>query len=517
MWRNEMQISPFPAGYRGSGILLHVTSLPAPFGVGDFGPTAYRWIDLLSSAGQTWWQVLPLGPTGYGNCPYQLVTTFGLNPLLISPELLARDAFIEPDALPEMLPIESKIDFAKVSKSKRELIHHVWKLHRLTPRAEIIDEYERFQQDQQFWLNDYAKFECLRHKFQTGNFANWPIGIASRDANALAREVDQFADEYEVIRFGQFLAFRQLAELRDYAHAKGVHLIGDLPFFVSPESSDVWANPDLFQLDELYRPVYVAGVPPDYFSETGQLWGNPVYNWDAMKRANYKWWIERIRALLHQVDVVRLDHFRGFAAAWHVPAAATTALEGFWKPGPEGEFFHLIRQEFGGLPFLAEDLGEITSDVWGLRDEFHLTGMRVLQFAFDGNPENIFLPENYVTNTVAYTATHDNDTTLGWYEALNNRDRQYVRQYLRRRKLKSTDVAAELIWKVWFSDAALAMTPLQDLLNLGSAHRMNIPGIAEGNWMWRCQREMIPEDRLKWLAELTEKSGRCPVEIPFTE
>jgi 4-alpha-glucanotransferase len=314
--------------------------------------------------------------------------------------------------------------------------------------------------------------------------------------------------------FGQFLLFRQGERLKEYTRAKGVRLIGDLPFFVSPDSSDVWANPELFLLDEQRRPRFVAGVPPDYFSAQGQLWGNPVYDWDALRRTGYRWCIDRVRALLAHVDLIRLDHFRGFAAAWHVAAGAPTAQTGQWVPGPEAEYFRAVEKDLGRLPFIAEDLGLITPDVTALRDEFQLPGMRVLQFAFDGSPNNPYLPQNYVANTVVYTGTHDNNTTRGWFEELPDDQRQNLWRYVQQPASGSGDAAMDLLRLAWSSSASLALAPLQDLLGLGMEARMNVPGSVDGNWRWRATKEMLSAPAFEWLNDLTKTSHRSPVLQP---
>jgi len=309
----------------------------------------------------------------------------------------------------------------------------------------------------------------------------------------------------------KFLLFRQWERLKGHAHAKGVRLIGDLPFFVSPDSSDVWANPELFLLDQQHRPRFVAGVPPDFFSSQGQLWGNPVYDWDALRRVGYRWCIDRLRALLAHVDAIRLDHFRGFAGAWHIPAGAPTAQSGQWVPGPGAEFFNAVHRELGGLPFIAEDLGLITPDVCALRDQFRIPGTRVLQFAFDGHSDNPYLPDNYIPNTVAYTGTHDNPTTREWYEELPDPQRRIFWSYLKRPEGRSSDAAPALLQLAWSSAAALAIAPLQDVLNLGTEARMNVPGRAEGNWRWRCREDMLSVPEIEWLRDLTKSSDRSGV------
>jgi 4-alpha-glucanotransferase len=320
--------------------------------------------------------------------------------------------------------------------------------------------------------------------------------------------------ELEQVRLAQFLLVRQGEKLKDYAHAQGIRLIGDLPFFVSPDSADVWAHPEFFQLDECYGPKFVGGVPPDYFSADGQLWGNPVYDWEALRQSGYSWWIDRARAILAHVDLIRLDHFRGFSAAWHVPADATTARAGQWVPGPGAEFFSAVLRELGGLPFIAEDLGIITPEVRALRDQFQIPSTRVLQFAFDGDPANPYLPHNFPTNCVVYTGTHDNNTTRGWFEELPDGQRQNLWNYVKRPNGNGADAAAALLRLAWSSVAALALAPLQDVLNLGADARMNVPGRAEGNWRWRSTEEMLSTSAFEWLRDLTTTSNRLPAGRP---
>ena len=332
--------------------------------------------------------------------------------------------------------------------------------------------------------------------------------MVRRTPTALAQARRNLGDQVDQVRFAQFLAFRQAGRLKDHARSKGVRLIGDLPFFVSPDSCDVWANPELFLLDEQHRPRFVAGVPPDYFSAQGQLWGNPVYDWDAVRQTGYRWCLDRLRARLAYVDMIRLDHFRAFAAAWHIPIGAATAQTGQWVPGPGADFFVAAEKELGDLPFIAEDLGLITQDVTALRDQFRLPGMRVLQFAFDGKLDNPHLPRNYVSNTVVYTGTHDNSTTRGWFEELPQQERQYLRNYLNRQSIENREAASLLINLAWSSVASLAIAPLQDVLNLGNEARMNRPGRAEGNWCWRCTEDMLAPAAFQWLHDLTKSSKR---------
>jgi 4-alpha-glucanotransferase len=368
--------------------------------------------------------------------------------------------------------------------------------------------FEQFRHDHADWLDDYALFQALKVQHDGAGYLEWPEELVERRPAALARARRDLADPIDSIRLAQFLLFRQGQRLKAHARAKGVGLIGDLPFFVSPDSSDVWANPELFVLDERRRPRFVAGVPPDYFSAEGQLWGNPVYDWSVLRQTGYRWCIDRLRALLAHVDIVRLDHFRAFAAAWHVPVGAPTAETGEWVPGPGADFFHAVQRELNALPFIAEDLGSITPDVTELLDLLHFPGNRVLQFAFDGQQDNPHLPHNYVPNTVVYTGTHDNSTTRGWFEELPDRERQNVWSYLKRTAGEPAEIAWELIRLAWSSPAALAIVPLQDLLNLGAEARMNQPGRAEGNWRWRCTDDMLSEPIFQDLARLTKATNR---------
>jgi 4-alpha-glucanotransferase len=500
---------PFAPQYRASGVLLHVSSLPSPYGIGDVGPTAFAAVDRLQAAGQSWWQALPLGPTGYGNSPYQCLSSFAGNGLLISPDCLIDEGLLRASDCDEgrSLP-KNAVDYNAVIAFKYKLIEKAWSSFSAMRGSALRLSYDQFCLDQAHWLDDYALFRALKARHGGAYYLDWPAEFVRREPAALARARRDLAELIEQVRFAQFLLFRQGKRLREYARAAGVHLIGDLPFFVSPDSSDAWAHPDLFLLDEHHRPRFVAGVPPDYFSAQGQLWGNPVYDWEALRRTGYRWCIDRLRALLAHVDVVRLDHFRGFTAAWHVPAGAKTAQSGQWVPGPSADFFSAVKKELGTLPFIAEDLGLITPDVCALRDQFQLPGTRILQFAFDGHSDNPYLPHNYIPNTVVYTGTHDNATTRGWFEALPEDQRWNVWNYLKRPAGNSDEVAWELIRLAWSSVAGLAMVPLQDLLNLGAEARMNLPGSVEGNWRWRCTDEMLSTPVLDRLRVLTTSSNR---------
>ena len=500
-------IPPFPPEYRASGLLLHVTSLPSPYGVGDLGPSAFSWINHLHDAGQRWWQALPLGPTGYGNSPYQSLSSFAGNVLVISPAALISDGLLQASDCESHFPA-NMVDYDAVIPFRQRLLEKAWTNFKAGEREELRPAYDEFCARHAHWMDDYALFAALKAKYHGAYYLQWPAEVVQRHPNALVDARRELATQIDQVRFAQFLVFRQGDQLKNYAHAKGVSLIGDLPFFVSPDSSDVWANPELFLLDKQRRPRFIAGVPPDYFSATGQLWGNPVYHWDVLRSTGYRWCIDRFQALLAHVDLIRLDHFRGFAAAWHVPAGESTAQSGQWVQGPGAGFFQAVRTDLGRLPFIAEDLGLITPDVQDLRDQFEVPGTRVLQFAFDGNADNPYLPHNFVSNAVVYTGTHDNATTREWYEDLPDYQRQNLWGYLKRAPGEGAEAAPALLRLAWSSAAALSIAPLQDLLNLGRGSRMNVPGRADGNWGWRCPEDMLSAVAFEWLRELTKDSAR---------
>ena len=506
--RAPSSVPPFPPEYRASGLLLHVTSLPSPYGIGDLGSSAVSWIDRLHDASQSWWQALPLGPTGYGNSPYSSLSSFAGNVLLISPGRLVLEGLLQESDCESHFSAEA-VDYDSVIPFKQRLLETAWTNFKAGKHpVELWPAFDEFRSRQANWLEDYALFRALKTKYQGAYYLNWPAELVQRNQGALAEARRELASQLDLVRFAQFLLFRQADQLKEYAHSKGVGLIGDLPFFVSPDSNDVWANPEFFLLDEQRRPRFVAGVPPDYFSAQGQLWGNPVYNWDALRSTDYRWCIDRLRALLNHVDLIRLDHFRGFAAAWHVPAGAPTAQSGYWAPGPGASFLQAAQTELGRLPFIAEDLGLITPDVHALRDQFHVPGTRVLQFAFDGHADNPYLPRNFVPNTVVYTGTHDNATTRQWYEELPEDQRRNLWSYLKSAPGGSAEAASDLMRMAWSSPAALAIAPLQDLLNLGSEARMNVPGRADGNWRWRVREDMLSSKAFQWLRDMTESSKR---------
>jgi 4-alpha-glucanotransferase len=492
---------------RSSGILLHPTSLPGRYGIGDLGPVAHAWVETLARSKQTWWQILPLGPTGYGDSPYQSYSAYAGNPNLISPDLLARDGLVSPSDLENVNFAPGKVDFANVDKFKDWLLDRAWQSFRGGAGANLKPSFEAFQRDEASWLNDYALFMAIKGTRGGVSWYEWPAELIRREPAALDRARRDLADAVAAQQFRQFLFFRQWADLRGHAQRLGVKLFGDAPIFVASDSADVWANPHLFLLDRDRRPKVVAGVPPDYFSATGQHWGNPLYDWERMKADGYAWWIARIRANLRHVDLVRLDHFRGFEAAWHIPAAAKTAQTGEWVMGPASDLLGALKRALGGLPLVAEDLGLISKEVHALRDRFDLPGMYILQFAFGGAVEFRFLPHNHIRNAVVYTGTHDNDTTLGWWRGITENERQFLRKY---DPHVDEDAVWHLIRTAWASVADFAIAPMQDVLTLGPEARMNIPGTPSGNWTWRMTDEQMATPALGRLADLTELYYRQP-------
>jgi 4-alpha-glucanotransferase len=489
---------------RSSGLLLHPSSLPGPFGIGDIGPQAYRWVDTLAAAKQSWWQILPLGPTGLGDSPYMSFSAFAGNVNLLSPELLERDGLVTKGAWTGRSFSDAVVDYPAVTAFKAGLVRTAYEKFRGGNVPGLRAMFDEFTTAESAWLDDYALFMAVREKLGNAGRASWPKEILTRQPAAVARLKKELDADIARHRFGQFLFDRQWLALKAYANEKKVGIIGDVPIFVAGDSADVWANPSQFLLGPDGTQAVQAGVPPDYFSEDGQLWGNPVYDWAAMKTDHYRWWTARLVRTLSQVDLVRLDHFRGFAQAWHVPAADNTARDGKWVDGPGAKLFQAVKAALGDLPFIAEDLGLITSDVVELRTGLDLPGMRVLQFAI-GDPTNPYQPHNFEPATVVYTGTHDNDTTAGWFALLPDRDKNFWTEYLGR---PLTDPAAELMRLAWSSVAVLAIAPLQDVLGLGSEARMNTPGVAEGNWRWRFRPDQFKAGMVERLAELTVRYRR---------
>ncbi|HEY1378797.1 MAG TPA: 4-alpha-glucanotransferase [Gemmataceae bacterium] len=498
---------PEPLKRRSAGILLHPTSLPGRYGIGDLGPVAHAWVETLARHQQTWWQILPLGPTGYGDSPYQSYSAFAGSPNLISPDLLARDGLIAPSDLANVHFPPGKVDFDNVTKFKHWLLDRAWQAFGRGAGGQLRGPFEQFKREEAHWLDDYALFMAIKHAHGGRSWDEWPAELVRREPAALDRARRELVDAVGTQQFRQFLFFRQWRGLREHAHRLGVKLFGDAPIFVAADSADVWAHPEQFLLDADRRPKVVAGVPPDYFSATGQLWGNPLYDWGRMKAEGYAWWIARIRANLRQVDLVRLDHFRGFEAAWHIPAGAPTAQKGEWVKGPAGDLLAALRQALGGLPLVAEDLGLISKEVHALRDQFGLPGMYILQFAYGGAVEFRFLPHNHVRNAAVYTGTHDNDTTFGWWQHITEGERQFFRRY---DPHADEDPVWQLIRTAWASVADFAIVPMQDVLTLGSEARMNVPGTPSGNWTWRMTDEQMATPAWARLADLTELYYRQP-------
>ncbi len=481
---------------RSAGVLLHPTSLPGPEGIGDVGPQAYRWVDWLVATGCTLWQLLPLGPTGYGDSPYQCFSAFAGNPLLISPELLLQDGLLtaaDLDDRPEF-PADH-VDYGPVIHWKLKLLDRAFERYQ-ADAAPLRVQFETFQAQEHYWLSDFALFMSIKEAQGGVAWEHWPEPLRLRDPQALA-EARQ-AEAVQRHAFRQFLFFKQWMALREYAHAKGLHIVGDIPIFVAFDSAEAWSHPELFYLDEERKPTIVAGVPPDYFSPTGQLWGNPLYRWEAHAQSGYAWWIDRMRATLKQVDIIRLDHFRGFAGYWAVPYGNPTAEIGEWRSGPNKHFLVALQQALGDLPIIAEDLGLITPDVVELRDRFDLPGMRIFQFGF-GSPQDPFLPHNYVRNCVAYTGTHDNDTVLGWYKTAPKSEQILARKYL---NATARNLPWAMLRSLWGSVANTVVAPMQDLLSLGTQARMNFPGKPAGNWTWRVLDDQVTDELQAKLLEL---------------
>lgn len=493
---------------RASGILLHPTSLPGADGIGDLGPAAYQWVDFLASAGCSYWQVLPLGPTGYGDSPYQCFSAFAGNPYLVSPTLLLNDGLISRQDLVDRPSFPTNtIDFGSAIKWKLTLLRRAFDHFQAHPTASLKNEFAAFRAEESEWLDDFCLFMAIKEAHFGGSWGGWEVDLRKRNSQALA----EFRADHEqdVMRFAfqQFLFFRQWGALRKYAAKKNIHIVGDAPIFVAYDSADAWSHPELFYLDKQGQPTVVAGVPPDYFSPTGQLWGNPLYRWEAHAKEGYNWWIARLKATLKTVDIVRLDHFRGFAGYWEVPAGNPTAEIGKWVKGPGELFFDALMAAFGDLPLIAEDLGEITPDVVALRDRYEFPGMRIFQFAFGSGPDDKFLPHNYTHNSVVYTGTHDNNTARGWYDTAPEKERDFCRRYLAR---SGEDISWDMIRGAWSSIACLALAPLQDLLNLGNDARMNFPGKASGNWGWRMSQDALAPWLLARLRETNYLYSRLP-------
>ena len=526
---------------RESGILLHITSLYSEYGIGDLGQHAYKFVDFLKEGDQRLWQLLPLNPTGFKDSPYQSFSTFAGNPLLICLEKLVEWGLLEESDLAEQLPALplDKVDYGAVINFKTPLMRKAHQRFSERDYPELKAEHEQFIDENRSWIEDYSLFMALKfhfinkrvdpeNRYDYEAFADfnreyltqeqlddyyfgavwqsWPVDIAKREKQAIKKWKAELVEEIGYHQFLQFIFTKQFTMLKAYANENNVKIIGDIPIFVALDSSDCWANTDLFLLDKDGNPTGVAGVPPDYFSEDGQLWGNPLYDWSAMKKTGYAWWVKRIQAALAFCDVVRIDHFRGFEAYWQVPYGAKTARNGAWMPGPGKDLFEVIKQQLGDLPIIAEDLGVITPEVEELRDDFALPGMKVIQFGFGGDDDNEHLPHNFLTShAVVYTGTHDNDTTTGWYETAMPEIQDQVRRYL---SVSGEDIAWDMIKSAFASIPNMAIVPMQDVLKLGSEARMNIPGTASGNWQFRLPANALDKELALRLKELSQFNGR---------
>lgn len=493
---------------RASGILLHPTSLPGLYGAGDLGLDAYRFVDWLKSAGQTYWQVLPLGEVGSGNSPYMSSSAFAGNVLLIDLAELASQGWLAADDLvphPDFRP--ARIDFGLLRPFRMERLRRAASRFFAMGYGKMRKAYDEFCRVESGWLDDYALFMTAARQQDGREWSLWPTGLARRTPQALHSLEQDSAEEIGFWKFCQWSFARQWLALKSYANGHGIRIIGDVPIFVACQSADVWAHQELFKLDENGRPTVVAGVPPDYFSETGQLWGNPLYRWDMHEKTGYAWWVARMRHALKFSDLVRIDHFRGFAACWEIPADAPNAITGAWVEGPGEKLFHALKKAIPNLPIVAEDLGIITPDVVELRDRFGLPGMRVLQFAFAEGEANHFLPHHYVPNTVAYTGTHDNDTALGWWDAVSGREKDFALQYL---KSDGKEIQWDMMRALSASVANTVVYPMQDVLGLSGEHRMNFPGQPAGNWEWRFSWEQLRPEYTQALAEMASEHNRIP-------
>ncbi|WP_295619237.1 4-alpha-glucanotransferase [Chamaesiphon sp. GL140_3_metabinner_50] len=493
---------------RSSGILLHPTSLPSPFGIGDLGEDAYRFIDFLHDANQKYWQILPLGPTGYGNSPYMCYSAIAGNPFLISPVKLLEAGLLAATDLENIPDFPThRVDFDKAIAVKHKLFQIAFDRFQNFADNDQKTNFDNFCQGQVYWLDDYALFMALREAHDCKSWYLWEPDLVKREPLALIHWQNTLRNQISYHKFIQFQFFEQWSALKKYANDRNVEIIGDIPIYVAHDSADVWSNQELFELDpETGEVALMAGVPPDYFSETGQLWGNPVYNWQKLADTQFNWWIQRFESLLKLVDVIRVDHFRGFQAFWAVEKGETTAMNGRWIKAPGNDLFSTIQQKWGHLPILAEDLGVITPDVEALRDGYNFPGMKIIQFAFGSDNENPFLPFNHGQNFVVYTGTHDNDTTVGWFEKLSGVERDRFLLYAG--GICKDGVHWDAIRLAMTSVASTAIFPLQDILGLGGAARMNFPGVAEGNWEWRYNSMVLNEPLATKLKDLTTICGR---------
>jgi 4-alpha-glucanotransferase len=495
---------------RSSGLLLHITSLPSHGGIGDLGPAAYAFADFLASGKQRLWQVLPLSPTGYGNSPYSSLSAFAGNPLLISLELLAQKGWIDVDRLKGLPGRSGNVNFEEVAAVKMPLLEEAARNFLYRHSDEDWKRFEEYRHGNGVWLDAFALYSVLREKYQRASWNTWPAELAHRDPAAIEKLWREHFDEIQIQQIIQFAFDEQWCALRAYCAERAIKLIGDVAIFVSYDSADVWHNPGIFDLHEDLSPVRVSGVPPDYFSVTGQRWGNPLYKWDVLREQGFAWWIDRVRRARALYDIIRLDHFRGFEAYWSIPAENETAVEGEWVKAPGDELFQKLRDELGELPFIAEDLGIITPEVDALRERFELPGMRILLFGFGDRKAHNYLPHRYVRNTVVYTGTHDNNTTRGWWEdEARAEEKAAIKAYL---GSTGQDIAWDMIRAAASSIADLCLVPVQDILALSTEARMNMPSRSTGNWSWRCPEDLLTDELAAKLAALAEVTDRDLIE-----
>lgn len=506
---------------RASGILLHVTSLPSAFGIGDLGPGAYRFVDFLAETDQSYWQILPLNPTdlAFGNSPYSSASAFAASTLLISPELLLKDGWLKEGDFKSFPKFhEDKTDYAASGIYKKHLLDRVFEHFKKSKAAPpSLEEFAKFCLENQLWLEDYALFVALKEHFHGKVWSKWPQELCHRKPAALSKIKEKFSEGITRVKFFQYLFFKQWARLKTYAQSKGVQLIGDIPIYVNYDGSDVWAHPHLFKLDGDLNPTCVAGVPPDYFSATGQRWGNPVYDWRRLKETHYRWWIDRIGHNLKLFDYARIDHFRGLIACWEIPSDEKTAVNGHWQDVPYEDFFTALFKKFPALPLIAEDLGVITPDVTAAMHHFGFPGMKVLLFAFGGNPSsNPYMPGNHIKNCVVYTGTHDNNTARGWFEHdMREEEKKNLLNVFE--NPNADNVSQAFVSMAMESTANTVIIPMQDILGLGQEARMNVPGTARGNWEWRLKAEAITDSLTKELLKMTKHSKRDELRLPNPE
>lgn len=499
---------------RASGILLHPTSLPSRDGIGDFGPAAYAFADFLASARQGVWQVLPLGPLGFGSSPYSSTSAFAGNPLLISLERLADRGWINRPRLAAPSAQTEPVDYAAVFHSKLPLLFEAARNFLRSASDGARSRYENFRRQNQWWLDDFVLFDSLRARFKLKSWNQWPRELTHREPAALEKARTEMADDLDVRRAVQFFFYEQWQALRSYCAQRSIRVAGDIAIFVNFDSADVWTHPDLFRLNAELDPEVVAGVPPDFFSKDGQRWGHPLYRWDVMKARGYAWWIDRLRWATHNFDYIRLDHFRGFAQFWEIQANEPTAIHGRWVDGPKDDLFAKVREALGGLPFFAEDLGYITDDVHALRERLKIPGMAVLQFGFGDPGAHMHLPHRFSSEKVVYTGTHDNDTMIGWWtSSATDEERACVQAYLGD---SGDDIHWAMIRAASASVANLCIVPLQDVLGLGSEARMNVPSLQEGNWLWRFKSDLLRPELARKLAALAEICDRLPPSMSAT-